>query len=83
MGPVTHEAKSARETERGSRALGDIGEVAISKAKKRTRTIAETEGEGDTVNTKWRSVEGEREAVATKSILETLDEEPAREKKIR
>ena len=80
MGPITHEAKSARETERGSRAAGDIGKVAVSRAKKRIRTIAETEGEGDMVNTKWRSVEGERKAVAAKSILETLGEDLAHEK---
>ena len=32
LGPETHEAKGARETERGSRAAEDIGEVAISRA---------------------------------------------------
>ena len=44
LGRVTHEAKSARETKRGSKAAGDIGEVAVSRAKNHTRTIAETEG---------------------------------------
>ena len=82
MGLVTHEATSAREIKRGSRATGDIGEVAVLGAKKRTRTIAETERKGDTANTEWRSAKGEKKGVVAKSNLDMLVEEPACEEKI-